>query len=282
MKHNSFFYILFVLFLNCGLPAEAVVSWTERELKLQAEPGAEKISGVFTFTNQGEQDVTITSVRPSCGCTVAKLGKSQYAPGESGSIEATFKFGDRVGHQTKKIVVRTDDPESPVTTLTLRVDVPKLIEVSPRLLRWDADEGREAKTVDVKLHKARPVVISAVESDRAGIEFQIEEIEVGRHYRITVRPTGLNANIRAVVTLLAESEPPSTPAEAIEGGEGSPATAPATPSTPNADKPKTMKIPGATFLVRVTAPTPPEGASPQDAPAPAAAPDEPAQPTAKE
>lgn len=194
---------LLLIFALPGPGVAQAVTWETRELVLEAEPGGAQVEGVFTFTNQSESDVTITSVKTSCGCTTAKLEKTTYGPGESGQIAVAFAVGDRTGDQVKKVVVRTDAPESPVTTLTLKVGIPQLVEITPRLLKWTAEEDREAKVIDVVLHETHPVVIKGVESGDAEMEVELEEVEEGLHYRVKVVPTG-EAALRAVVTLVTE------------------------------------------------------------------------------
>ncbi len=147
---------------------QAQVSWDQRQVELRTEPGAERIERSFAFMNQSERMLTIRSVKSSCGCTTTKLDKTAYAPGESGQIGVTFTLGDRKGPQVKKVVVRTDDPQTPVTTLTLNVEIPKLVEFSPRLLLWRADEPREAKTLDVQLNSAEAIEVIGVEMDVLG------------------------------------------------------------------------------------------------------------------
>jgi len=44
----------------------------------------------FKFTNKGKSVLNITGIKNTCGCTVPELEKKQYAPGESGTIKATY------------------------------------------------------------------------------------------------------------------------------------------------------------------------------------------------
>ena len=45
----------------------------------------------FDFVNTGDTPLIIERVHPGCGCTTTTLDKLIYAPGESGTIDATFK-----------------------------------------------------------------------------------------------------------------------------------------------------------------------------------------------
>lgn len=194
------------------------VTWDTKALDLPMSPGLTDLEGMFAFTNEGEGDVTITSVKTSCGCTTAALEQKTYGPGESGQIEVTFNVGDRVGPQVKKVVVRTDDPATPVTTLTLRTTIPKWVELKPRLLMWKADEPLEAKTVEVTFHDVEPVVLTQAETDAAGLALEVEELEEGRRYVVTVRPERVEASdeLRLLVHLKIESDEQSEDAKLLE------------------------------------------------------------------
>ena len=96
------------LLLVLATPVFGQLKWENPEQTVIAKPQDKVLVTKFRFTNVGTSPVKITDLRPSCGCTTAVLEKKEYAPGESGEIEAKFKFNGRVGHQEKWIVVTTD------------------------------------------------------------------------------------------------------------------------------------------------------------------------------
>ena len=49
---------------------------------------------VFTVTNRGSEPLTILSAVSSCGCTGVRWTRASIAPGESGTIEATYSNED--------------------------------------------------------------------------------------------------------------------------------------------------------------------------------------------
>jgi hypothetical protein len=87
----------------------AQIHWTQRIVELRPKPDEAQVVATFPFTNEGKEPVTITSLRTSCDCTTASLAKHTYAPGQGGSIMATFTVGGRTGPQTKTILVQTTD-----------------------------------------------------------------------------------------------------------------------------------------------------------------------------
>jgi hypothetical protein len=94
------------------------------------------------------------AVSSSCGCTVPKMDKKVYQPGESGQIEAVFTYGGRMGIQRKRITVKTSGGGDQTHLLTMVTDIPAWVKVSPRLLRWKTTEPSRAKALAV--HVANP------------------------------------------------------------------------------------------------------------------------------
>jgi len=70
-----------------------------------------KVTGRFTFTNVGTEDLVLTNVRPGCGCTAANYSHDPVAPGQQGYIEATYNPYNRPGGFTKNIRVTTNEPQ---------------------------------------------------------------------------------------------------------------------------------------------------------------------------
>ena len=86
------------------------MKWEQTTIELHPTPGDDKAVGHFKYQNTGNKSVRFTSVRTSCGCTVAQTQKEEVAPGGNGEITATFSIGDRTGTQLKTVTVETDDP----------------------------------------------------------------------------------------------------------------------------------------------------------------------------
>lgn len=77
----------------------------------------------FIFTNTGKQNLNIRAMKPNCGCTVSKMDKYDYAPGESGSISVEFNSTGRKGNQQKSIIVFSNDPSAPTQRLIIKAKV---------------------------------------------------------------------------------------------------------------------------------------------------------------
>lgn len=91
--------------------------------------------GEFKFKNTGTDVLHISNINSPCGCTITKLKKTTYAPGESGVIEVTFTDKVRMpGKQAKEIYVRSNDSENPRVELHVMAEVELKIVVEPAKL----------------------------------------------------------------------------------------------------------------------------------------------------
>ncbi len=77
----------------------------------------------FVFTNTGKQSLNIRALKPNCGCTISKMEKYDYAPGESGKISVEFNSTGRRGNQQKSIIVFSNDPSAPSQRLIIKAKV---------------------------------------------------------------------------------------------------------------------------------------------------------------
>ncbi|MFN6944811.1 MAG: DUF1573 domain-containing protein [Cytophagaceae bacterium] len=69
----------------------------------------------FEFVNRGTTPITITNVRPSCGCTTPEWTKDPVAPGATGKIKASYNSQGRPGVFNKSITVTSNASEGTQT-----------------------------------------------------------------------------------------------------------------------------------------------------------------------
>lgn len=203
------------LLLAAGLVLILAPAWAAAELRfdeteqtLPAEVGQEEVVAEFRFTNTGDQAVTINRTQSSCGCTVAQLARKVYAPGESGTIRAVFSIGGRTGKQVKTIAVFTSERPDDPHLLRLETDIPKVYEVSPRIVYWMRDEEPEPKRIEITFNPDSPANITGVTEAgaRADFDYTIETLEPGLRYRMEVWPTSTAERTRAVYRLQTDSK----------------------------------------------------------------------------
>ena len=72
------------------------------------------VKHTFHFTNVGDDDLVITDVTTTCGCTAPSWPREKIAPGEEGKIKVEFDSNHKSGTQNKQITVYANTV--PVTT----------------------------------------------------------------------------------------------------------------------------------------------------------------------
>jgi hypothetical protein len=84
------------------------------------------VSQTFQLRNAGDGPLQISGVSTSCGCTTAEVANRVLAPGETTDLTVTYDplaHGGATGEFMRVVYVRSDDPDTPEATLTIRVTV---------------------------------------------------------------------------------------------------------------------------------------------------------------
>lgn len=166
----------------------AALKFDEEIVSHEATFEETQFTAEFKFTNEGEETETVGNVRSSCGCTVPELDKKVYEPGESGVIRATFTYGARHGMNQKNITVKTDQAEYVVT---LRVNIPEVYKISPRILVWNKKVTEELdliKTASVNFLDVTPTKVELGEESYEGFEVAAEWHADEKRFEISATP----------------------------------------------------------------------------------------------
>lgn len=117
--------LLLALTAGCaGQPGQIELSATEYDFG--TIPNDKAVTHVFEVRNVGRGKLEIGGVSTSCGCTIAEVDKRQLAPGETAKLEVTYDpqaHGGATGQFMRIVYIRSDDPNVPEATLTVRVTV---------------------------------------------------------------------------------------------------------------------------------------------------------------
>ncbi len=164
----------------------------------------------FVFKNEGDAELRITNVAPSCGCTSSDYDKV-VAPGKEGKITLAVEHTEAYsGEVSKSANVTTNDPAKPSFSLILRAYFKPVaplnaagtgakvgnisgkntgpLTISPSD-RWttSAISGTTAAT---KLHfynrEETPIKITKVEAGGTDFTVQLQPIVEGKRYELAV------------------------------------------------------------------------------------------------
>lgn len=85
----------------------------------------EVITHTYTFTNTGDEPLTILDATGTCGCTVPSRPQAPIAPGETGEITVRFDTRHKVGERQQKVTVTANtNPTKTVISLDGTVVAP--------------------------------------------------------------------------------------------------------------------------------------------------------------
>lgn len=80
-------------------------------------PVGKPVTWRFSFTNSGDEALTVSHAQASCGCTTPKWSTEPVAPGAKGYVDATFNAGS-VGMFNKTVTLTSNAGEQIVLHLT--------------------------------------------------------------------------------------------------------------------------------------------------------------------
>ncbi len=97
----------------------------------------------FSFTNTGTGTLVISEVKATCGCTVPTLAKTEYAPGESATLNVRFNPSGKAGRQNKTISVISNALSQSVTKLSIQADIRPLVHFNFFLRFGEVELGQQ-------------------------------------------------------------------------------------------------------------------------------------------
>lgn len=199
--------LLFISLFTCDLLAASALSWDRTEVDLEMKPGQEEVRASFTVTNEGDERIRIARVKTSCGCTGSIIDRKILEPGKSTEIIATFNKGKRQGLNRNKLDVFIDSQAEPVATLRMNVQIPQLIEATPRIVYWNKSSSKSERRVAITLDERYLDTIRRVEYDRDKLVI-IEEKDPGGKASLLLRiaPKSYNSQYRGTVKVLASGK----------------------------------------------------------------------------
>jgi hypothetical protein len=203
MRIRPFFPLPLLVMLSAqALPPAGAsgLSWDKTVVEIDAAPLAERIDAIFPFANTSGHPISIVSAVASCGCTVPRLEKTAYAPGENGELHAWFTPDDRVGLRQEEVTLVTDEPGAKPQVLLLRVNVPKLYEVAPYFVIWRGGEAPEPREIRIRIADPTLLAPAAIKPRDPRIVAVLEKLgNAPGSYVARIHPTTTEAPFESLV-----------------------------------------------------------------------------------
>jgi len=106
----------------------------------------ERVKVDFSIRNEGQVELILNDVHPTCGCTVASFD-AKIPPGGVGKIHAEIDTVDFSGPIAKTITVLSNDPVQPRVMLTIKAQVEPQIVAYPGYARFVFVQNQAATSV---------------------------------------------------------------------------------------------------------------------------------------
>ncbi len=186
----------------CQLNTGAALRWEATALGIKAGIDDDDTTVSYNFKNISSNPVKVISVQTSAKYLTAQVHGLIFKPNDSGTISATFRRGDRLGHYNENIILKTNDPAEPETHLWLHLEIPEPLDIYPRFVYWKTDDPPAERIIKIALHNDEnfKAELSDVKFDGDG--FTSELIKTDETYIIKVRPINTKhpSSARLVIT----------------------------------------------------------------------------------
>jgi hypothetical protein len=163
----------------------------------------------FIVKNEGGAPLVIQRVAMTAPLVVTRMSR-EVAPGAEGTIHFRLDTANLAGTFRGVIVVFLNDPALPEASLAFEGTVVPAIEVSPLPGFFVAGlRGRGGqKAIEIVNHESEPLQLEKVEHLTERFTTQLETLEPGRRYRLTLhlRPDGPGGKSTGTILLRTSSK----------------------------------------------------------------------------
>ncbi|MFT3990471.1 MAG: DUF1573 domain-containing protein [Luteolibacter sp.] len=186
-------FLWFCLLACTAMLRAGELAFPETSKEIHAPADAKTVSVDFDFTNKTNSPVTIAKYETACSCMSIQIAgkKMTYAPGESGQVKATFDMGNFSGEVDKELLLwmQGDPADKPSRILKIRVNIPVLVSIEPRTVKWQVGEKPESKTLRIEMHDSKPVKILEVSTASKAFQSELKTVKEGQSYELVITPT---------------------------------------------------------------------------------------------
>ncbi|GAM11849.1 hypothetical protein OR1_04167 [Geobacter sp. OR-1] len=149
-----------------------------------------KLDHTFVIKNTGDSPLKISRIRPACGCTAANASSPVVNPGKTSDIKVSFNSSNFFGNVSKTIAVESNDPATPVFTLTLTGNIVEEISVKPKQVNLGQVKTDAATTniVTVENRGNKPLKLTSIKSPMPQLSAKADKtlLKPGESAKITV------------------------------------------------------------------------------------------------
>jgi hypothetical protein len=178
------------------------------------------VSGTFKFKNAGDGLLKVEPPKPSCGCTIAALKPDTLTPGATGELSFTLSLGLYRAALEKHIAVKSNDPQTPEVSLTIKADYTPLYDINPMTLvpnlAFGVNDTNQSTTITRT--DGKPLRLARLDPSKPWITAKVEPgakaDEATARIRVTIQREGPPRHFNEFVHIYT-AEQTNTPASSI-------------------------------------------------------------------
>jgi hypothetical protein len=202
MKSKILNIVLVVFFMVAGY-SRAALSFKEKTIKTELSNGEKKYPFWFAFENKDKDPSKIEKIDSSY-CTILKLKKKIYKPGEFNSLKGVFYVGNLIGKRDTFILVTTSNMVSGIKKtieLKLTIIVPQILESNPSMLVWRINTPLTEKKIVMKLSKKHSVLLGKPHINSTLFSIRIEKGKNKFEKYLFVKPLSTQKSADSIIKL---------------------------------------------------------------------------------
>ena len=201
MKNRKLYTFIIIL---CSAITGRALTWETTECDFSTEAGVHDLPFAFNFKNERSEPVTITELKSSCGCADPKVESTEIPAGGTGTIKVVYSPGDRVGPQTARIIVATNEKGVEPVSLDLKINLQPAISLAPRLVFWKKTDGLTTQVVQIKSVGKTPLRVLSVTSLDATITAELKTGLEPETWQLALTPKSIKKTATIKVEIRAE------------------------------------------------------------------------------
>jgi len=145
----------------------------------------------IALRNTGDGPLKLLEAGGSCSCVISALQPQTLAPAASIQLDVGLNTTGKCGTASESLKIRSDDPNNPTQSITLRARVVPELTADPSEVQWDILPNRPAnsQTLTIVHHADKPFELNQVTSTPPILKFAWAPKVSATHHPIEVRPT---------------------------------------------------------------------------------------------
>lgn len=180
MKNNLFGFLLSFLAIagiSSGAKAQLkVLGGNEISFGKIYQTG-QRVHEQVTLKNIGNENISITNVHTSCGCTVASVSDSLIYPDKQTTVQIEFNPSGYIGNVTKYIYILTSDPKNQIVEVKMTGYVAYALQATPGNIEFNNARAGRLDSAGVTLSNTsdETMRITKVELPSAELTYKLDK-----------------------------------------------------------------------------------------------------------